>query len=77
MSSSSHVERPTSVAGAAIVGLLFAAAGLAWYVGGSMPDRSLFPTMLAVTAALVALAAPYRIVTAALRAVSRRLEGEE
>lgn len=77
MSAVSQAERPTSVAGAAIIGLLLAGAGLAWYVGGSMPDRGLFPALLTVTAGLVALATPYGIVRTALSAVSRRLDGHE
>jgi hypothetical protein len=71
------VQRPSSVAGAAIVVLLLAAALLAWHVGGSMPERHLFPLLLTITAAILALATPYRLVRAALQAVSPKLDSQE
>ena len=77
MSAEDPVERPNSVTGSAIVGLLLAAAALAWYVGGSLPARPFFPALLTATAGLLALTMPSGVVRAALVAISPRLDSRE
>jgi hypothetical protein len=65
------------VTGAAMIGLLVAAAGAAWLVGGSMPGRQLFPGLLTLIALALALATPYRWVRMSLLAVSPRLRSDD